>query len=272
MLKQRILTALILIPLVVFAVLKLPTASFAALLALLVLLGAWEWSNFLALRSRAGRVAYVGVVAACLLGMWWLHTSTVAQGLLILAFAGWVVYLLWIARPEFGRDANPGIQRLKMLVGILVLVPAWLGLVLLHSRPAIGPQTVLFLMVLIWVADSGAYFSGRRWGRTKLAPRVSPGKTWEGVYGALIACAMLSLLGAWWMQGSLQEMISFLLLCLVTILFSIEGDLLESLMKRQRGIKDSGTLFPGHGGVLDRVDSLTAAAPVFALGLTWTGL
>ena len=268
MLKQRILTALILIPLVVWAVLQLPTHWFAVLLAVLVLMGAWEWSNLAGLDAPMARSLYVSLLALALWLAWWWHAQPLAQGVLALACVGWVLALAWIGRPDFARA-----QRLfKAVVGFWVLVPAWLGLVLLHGHPGPGPQLVLFLMVLIWVADSGAYFAGRRWGHTKLAPRVSPGKTWEGVYGALAACALVALLGAWWMEGSVRELISFLLICLVTILFSIAGDLLESLMKRQRGIKDSGRLLPGHGGVLDRVDSLTAAAPVFVLGLYWTEL
>lgn len=268
MLRQRILTALVLIPLVILAVLQLPTQQFAALLAVLVLMGAWEWSNLAGLASPVSRVAYVALVVLALWLAWWWHGQPVAQGILVLAFAGWVLALAWIGRPDFAR----GNRLFKLVTGLWVLVPAWLGLVLLHAHPAIGPQLVLFLMVLIWVADSGAFFAGRRWGRHKLAPSVSPGKTWEGVYGALAACALVALLGAWWMEGSPRELVSFLLICLVTILFSIAGDLFESLMKRQRGIKDSGQLLPGHGGVLDRVDSLTAAAPVFVLGLYWTEL
>ncbi len=272
MLRQRIITAVILVPLVIWGVLQLSSPSLAAVLAALVLMGAWEWSNLMGLRSRSTRAMYLVVVGAVLWWTWLWHTQPLAQGILGLAFAGWLLWLAWIGKPDFARDGGPAVMVAKGAVGVLVLVPAWLGLVLLHERPAIGPQTVLFLMVLIWVADSGAYFAGRRWGRHKLAPQVSPGKTWEGVYGALAACALVAILGAWWMDGSVRDVVSFLLVCLVTILFSIEGDLLESLMKRQRGIKDSGQLLPGHGGVLDRVDSLTAAAPVFALGLRWAGL
>lgn len=272
MLKQRIITALILIPLVIWAVLQLPTANFAAVLSVLVLLGAWEWSNLLPARSPLLRSLYVAAIALALWMAWQLRTGVGADWILAAAFGAWLLWLAWIGRPELGRNGGPKVVLFKSLVGALVLVPSWLALVMLHGRPAIGPQAVLFLMVMIWVADSGAYFSGRRWGRTKLAPRVSPGKTWEGVYGALAACTLVALTGAWWMDGSPFDVVAFLLVCLVTILFSIEGDLLESLLKRQRDIKDSGSLLPGHGGVLDRVDSLTAAAPVFVLGLSWTGL
>ena len=268
MLRQRILTALVLVPAVIWAVLQLPTQQFAALLAVLVLMGAWEWSSLAGLRTPLARALYVLFVALALWLAWWWHGQPVARLILFLGFIGWVLALVWISRPDFARDNDS----LKAVAGLWVLVPAWLGLVLLHGHPAIGPRLVLFLMVLIWVADSGAYFAGRRWGHTKLAPRVSPGKTWEGVYGALAACALVALAGAWWMEGTPRQLVSFLLICLVTILFSIAGDLLESLMKRQRGVKDSGQLLPGHGGVLDRVDSLTAAAPVFVLGLYWTEL
>ncbi len=127
---------------------------------------------------------------------------------------------------------------------------------------------MLFLLVLIWIADSGAYFAGRRWGRVKLAPAVSPGKTREGVYGAL-AGAMLCALALAWMRPEIGAALVTIPLCLLTCLVSVAGDLFESLIKRQAGVKDSGTLLPGHGGVLDRIDSLTAAAPVFVFGLMW---
>jgi len=149
---------------------------------------------------------------------------------------------------------------------LLVLLPSWTALVWIHSLSG-GPYLVLFLMVLIWIADSGAYFAGRRFGRNKLAPVVSPGKTLEGVYGALAGGLIWSLVLVVYYGDSALHHIGLLLLCLLTVPASIVGDLYESLLKRERGVKDSGSLLPGHGGVLDRVDSLTAAAPVFAFGL-----
>jgi phosphatidate cytidylyltransferase len=149
----------------------------------------------------------------------------------------------------------------------VVLVPAWWALVALHGVSPSGRYYLLFLLVLVWVADSAAYFSGRLWGTNKLAPRISPGKTWEGVWGALIAGLVLGVLGVilFGVQGS--RWVAFVALCAATVAFSILGDLAESAFKRQSGLKDSGQLLPGHGGILDRVDSLTAAAPVFMLGL-----
>ena len=160
----------------------------------------------------------------------------------------------------------------KSLLGILLLVSAWAALLRLHARPETGPKLVLFLMILIWVADSGAYFAGRKWGTSKLAPAVSPGKTWEGVYGALIACTLFAVASALLLHTTGARITAFVAVCIVTILFSIVGDLQESLLKRQVGIKDSGRLIPGHGGILDRIDSLIAAGPVFLLGLEWMKL
>ena len=133
-------------------------------------------------------------------------------------------------------------------------------------RSEFGAGYVLFLLFLIWIADSGAYFTGRRWGQRKLALSISPGKTWEGVWGASLAALVFAMLGAVVLEVRMPWP-GFVILSMVTVGFSIAGDLFESMLKRQRGLKDSGSLLPGHGGVLDRVDSLTAAVPVFLLGL-----
>lgn len=124
-----------------------------------------------------------------------------------------------------------------------------------------------FLLMLIWIADIGAYFTGRHWGRIKLAPKISPGKTREGVYGALVGALLSGVVLAWWQGLSIQQAPFAILLCILAALFSVAGDLFWSMLKRLRGVKDSSNLLPGHGGMLDRIDSLTAAAPVFLLGL-----
>lgn len=151
-------------------------------------------------------------------------------------------------------------------MGPIVLTPLWTALVALHGNGEDGPSSVLFLMILIWVADSGAYFAGRQWGRNKLAPVISPGKTWEGVYGAVFGALICGLLLAWY-RSDIEGFHWLVPVCVITVLMSVVGDLFESVMKRKMDMKDSGTLLPGHGGVLDRIDSLTAAAPVFVLGL-----
>ena len=155
------------------------------------------------------------------------------------------------------------------LAGLLALVPAWVAQVRLRIDVPRGAQWLLFALCLVWAADIGAYAAGRSFGRTKLAPQVSPGKTWEGVLGGLVFAALVALWGSRWFA---VPVLQFMPLCLGVVAFSIVGDLTESLLKRFSGMKDSGTLFPGHGGVMDRIDSLTSAMPVLLLGLTALGV
>jgi len=157
------------------------------------------------------------------------------------------------------------------VAGPFVLLPAWLALVRLHAQgPTLdGPQLLTFLLLLVVAADVGAYFAGRAFGKHKLAPRVSPGKTWEGVAGGLAGASLLALAGALWFELPLPR---FVLLCVLVVMISVVGDLAESLFKRHAGVKDSGSILPGHGGILDRIDSLTAAGPCFVLGMDYLGL
>lgn len=284
MLKQRLLTIAILLPLFVWAVLALPTVWFAVLTAVVVLMGAREWAALMRLRNPVSLMLWLFVVAGAMLLTYWLSTLPgLRQVIMTGAVLWWFMALLLIRR--YGHDpvsfswfAGTGGEGqfqpnlLFGMLGIVVLVPAWLALVLLHGSALSGEFFVMLLMLLVWGADSGAYAAGRLWGRRKLAPRVSPGKTWEGVYGA-VAVAVLISLGAGLFHGiAWENMVTLVLLGLVTVLFSIVGDLFESMLKRLSGVKDSGHLLPGHGGVLDRIDSLTAAAPVFILGLFWQGV
>jgi phosphatidate cytidylyltransferase len=227
-------------------------------------MGAWEWSAFLKWTDPRARGAYVALVAA-LLPVAWLLTRTPPglEALLWVALLWWLVALAWIvAAPRRVRPWSAG------LAGLLSLVPAWLALVRLRLDARHGAEWVLFALVLVWMADIGAYFCGRRFGRRRLAPAVSPGKTWEGAVGGLAASGIVAVAGGAWF-GLPPE---FLVLCLGAVAFSIVGDLTESLLKRFAGMKDSGTLFPGHGGVMDRIDSVTGAAPVLLLGLTFLGV
>jgi phosphatidate cytidylyltransferase len=159
---------------------------------------------------------------------------------------------------------------LAALAGLVVLVPAWVGMArLLKVEGGNGEELFLFLLVLVWAADIGAFFAGRRFGRVKLAPKVSPNKTWEGVLGGVIAGLLAAAAGAVWFGFSPT---SFVALCAAVVLASIVGDLTESMFKRFAGLKDSGKMLPGHGGVLDRIDSVTAAVPFYVLGLGWLGV
>ncbi len=273
MLKQRILSALVMVPLVFIVVLYASQPAFALLVALVLLAGAWEWSALVPLRGTPARLGYLLATAAMTVAAWFFARSDVfVNSLLWAAMLWWLFVLFWISRPALGREINLLHMSAKAALGIAMLVSTWLALVILHARPDQGPHWVLYVMLLVWAADSGAYFAGKAFGQRKLAPQVSPGKTWEGVYGALAATALFALGYAWFLDLPARTFTSFLLVCLVTVLFSIVGDLLESLLKRQRGIKDSGSLIPGHGGVLDRTDSLLAAAPVFLFGMRWVGL
>jgi phosphatidate cytidylyltransferase len=173
----------------------------------------------------------------------------------------WMIALVWTF---FYPTAIP--TAVRWIVGILILVPVYLALVVLYQA---DPAILLFALLVVWVADSGAFFAGKTMGRVKLAPSISPGKTWEGVIGGLIAVGLLTLLRSVWIETDLRVFVPF---CLAVACLSVIGDLTISMFKRNAGVKDSGTLFPGHGGVLDRIDSVAAAAPLFALGASWAGL
>ncbi len=273
MLKLRIISALVMVPLVIWGVLTLNNTEFAIALLLLIALAAWEWAGLVPLQHGLQRLLYIASVVLVLSVTWQFASQDLfVYGLLWLTLGWWLFALYWISYPGLIDAARTSTSWLKIILGWLLLASTWLALVVLHSRPDHGPYWVLFVMSLVWVADSGAYFSGRQWGRRKLAPQVSPGKTWAGVYGAVAACTVYTLIVSHFMDITEQAIPGFVLASLVTVLFSIAGDLIISLFKRHQNLKDSGHLIPGHGGLLDRVDSLLAAAPVFVLGLHWIDL
>ncbi len=265
MLRERVITALVLAPLLLWVVVWAPSAVTVAVMAAVVLAGAWEWSQFCT-RLLSLRIVYVGVMAQVLY-LAWQFGATSNSGLtwvLTVALLWWLGAFGWLSlAPSYVN------RFLAALVGILVLVPAFVALGKLHQASERGPLLVLFLLLLVFSADIGAYFSGRRFGKLKLAPRVSPGKTWEGVIGGFVAALAMATVGAFWFE---QPFSRFLGLCTAVIAASIVGDLTESMFKRHVGLKDSSNLLPGHGGILDRIDSVTAAAPVFALGMLWLGV
>jgi phosphatidate cytidylyltransferase len=270
MLLHRVLTALILLPLVIAGVLYLPTDGFALLLAIVVLLGAIEWVRLAGLITLLERILFL---LATTLGMLLLYAVLeypgVGLGIFTLATVGWLVVTGVIIQYTPQTSPVPG-KMGRVFIGLFVLLPTWAALVYLHSYDEQGPALVLYAMSLSWVADTGAYFSGRQWGRVKLAPHISPKKTREGVYGALVAVGLWSGLLVW-LRPETASIILIVLFCLAVCLISVVGDLFESLLKRQAGIKDSGNILPGHGGILDRIDSLTAVAPVFMFGLLLFG-
>ena len=264
-LRQRVPTALLMLALVCLVLFALPPAATLVLILIAFLFGAWEWSAFVAPTRRGIRAAFVALIGLGVLVAW---QATAGRGGLtaLLAAAGvwWLVALLWITRgPERAGAA------LAAVAGVAALVPTAVALGRLRGVDPQGAGVLLFSLAVIMAADVGAYFAGHRWGRLKLAPRVSPGKTWEGVIGGLVASLLVASGGAalfGWPPTVIMP------LALGAAAFSVVGDLMESLLKRHSGLKDSGHLLPGHGGVLDRIDSLTAGVPVFTLGLLQAGL
>lgn len=268
MLRTRILTAAVLscILLAGLFVLSPPWAVLA--FGAVFTQAAWEWSAFGALRGAASRSTYAAGLALLMLLAWrWTADPVHLLLLLVAACAWWAIALLWLwLFPSRHRPA------LALVSGLPVLVPAFIALARLQISTqgrARGPQLVLWLVLLVIAADVGAYFVGRAYGRRKLAPRVSPGKTVEGALGGLALVALI----AWWgaLHFGLPPPAGLAFGCAVGM-FSIIGDLTESMFKRAAGLKDSGTLLPGHGGLLDRIDSVTAAAPLYALGLYGSGV
>ncbi len=265
MLRTRIITAAVLVALLLTIVLCLPPVATLIAFTAVVLAGAWEWSAFLRVATPAVRVLYVAAVAVMLLLVWWLTaTSAGRAAVLAIAVLWWVIALLWVVfAPRRAASWSAA------LAGLLALVPAWVALMRLRLDVPRGAQWILFVLALVWVADIGAFFVGRRFGRMRLAPEVSPGKTWEGVIGGVAVSALVAIAGSGWFG---IPPVVFVPLCLITVAFSVVGDLTESLLKRFAGMKDSGMLFPGHGGVMDRIDSVTGAAPVLFFGLLALGV
>ncbi|MEM0954711.1 MAG: phosphatidate cytidylyltransferase [Pseudomonadota bacterium] len=274
-LKQRIVTGLLLAGSVIAAVTLLPLPALALLFGLVVVVGTHEWSSLAGFSSLPLRFGYSAFAIAAMSGLYvyceFGSTPPVQklQPLFGVACLWWSIALLWIKAYPASGPLWAGRPMLG-LMGLLVLLPPWLASLFLLSYEQ-GKLMLLAMVVLVAVADIGAYFSGRRFGRTKLAPRVSPGKSWEGVVGGLCACTVLAiaahtLLGL--ERPSLQAVIA---IALFGASASVVGDLLESMVKRHRGVKDSGTILPGHGGILDRIDGITAAGPVVALGVILAG-
>ncbi|MEM7250771.1 MAG: phosphatidate cytidylyltransferase [Pseudomonadota bacterium] len=263
-LQRRVKTALILLPLFVAAVLWLPSIWLAGLLGLVVLLGAWEWAHLCGLNEPMQRGAFVLATLVLLVGLGWGGlAATWSAALFWVALLWWAFALGAIIWFQAGGELVWPRGGWALGLGWVIVIPPWLGIWALHQDPTFGPGWVLCLLCVVWVADIGAYFCGRRFGRRKLASRVSPGKTVEGIVGALLIGSVLAFVGIATLGW--QPLWLVLVVVLATVLMSVLGDLAESMMKRQAGVKDSGSLLPGHGGVLDRIDSLTAAVPFFVL-------
>lgn len=262
MIRQRFFTALVLVPLVLVALLYLSPEALVLVLAVVISYGAWEWSKFVAPKSLAGRILFTLIVVDSIAALYLFFGLQLRLPYFFeAASVGWVLMTVWLARYP---TPLPGF--VALILGALILVVAWASLALLAMA---GWQWLMFLLVLVWAADVGAYFAGKRFGVRKLAPAVSPGKTWAGVAGGVILSLAVAVAGAVWFR---LPLLPFILLCLIAVLVSIVGDLVVSMFKRSSGMKDSGRLLPGHGGLLDRIDSLLAASPLLVLGLIHLGV
>lgn len=269
MLKQRVITAFVVAGILLLAIFFFPYSYFAGLIALIVLVAAWEWS-WLAGLTGFFRIAYVVTIGALIgLLLWWLDllgtghyfAADRVTGICALACLWWVSVVFWVA--EYPQHKAWITKPVPALIGMLVLVSTWLGLVYLRGE-ANGDWLIVIMIVAVVCADTGAYFAGRKFGKRKLAPHVSPGKSWEGLYGGLV-CSAVFAIAVVALVGFELNNLWLLAIVVSTSAVSVYGDLMESMLKRERGVKDSGTILPGHGGILDRADSITAAAPVFTL-------
>jgi phosphatidate cytidylyltransferase len=264
-LRARIATALLLAAVVIVVLVWLPPEVAVVLISVAIFGAGFEWAGFVQLRSRSARLSYAAAILLALTGAEMLAADPRWLGYILRAAAAWwLVAFVWLA-----LRAQSGGRLAAAAVGFLVLVPAGIGLSHLVTLHPHGQLLLLYLLVLIAAADVGAYFGGRTFGHRKLAPHVSPGKTWEGFAAGMLAAATVGVAGAFLFDMPFWP---WLFLCELVALVSVVGDLTESMFKRHVGLKDSGKLLPGHGGLLDRIDSLTAAAPTFLLGLLVLGL
>jgi phosphatidate cytidylyltransferase len=262
MLKERIVTA-VLLAAALLTVLFLAHADVGVVLfGVLLLIAAWEWAGLARMQRGVVRAAYT-LAVALLIGWlaWWMPTGHIPIPLL------WAQLFLWaLVAAMLPRFPVPMPSRMVALAGLFIMPLAWLAFAHLLKTRDFGATWALYLFLVVAAADVGAYFIGRRFGRLKLAPRVSPGKTWEGLGGGLVLVALVGVGGALWFGVSVVGMLA---LVLATAGISVVGDLGVSMLKRSTGMKDTGQVFPGHGGVLDRIDSLLAAVPMYVLGLRW---
>jgi len=281
LLKQRIITALILAPAAIAAIFYLPMTYFAGLLMAILAIGAWEWARFMGITNTLQRLSYAGTSTVLIALIWFMlpveQSWFLISGLQIeITSLLWLSVLWWLiaALFMFSYPKTSAVwAKNKFIIAVfgwLTLVPTWLAFMVLRTNNYVmdefqGAQLLMYLFMLVWSADIGAYFFGKAMGKHKLMPNVSPGKTIEGFLGGVVCAALLTIIVGFSLDWSSEEFITALLVTAVIASVSVLGDLTESMFKRQAGVKDSGTILPGHGGILDRIDSLTATAPIFAL-------
>ncbi|MGB5396396.1 MAG: phosphatidate cytidylyltransferase [Gammaproteobacteria bacterium] len=266
MLWQRVLTAIPLAAFVVWMLLFQPTNVVIYLFLFVAFLAGFEWARLSGVQALALRVGIAGLMA--LMSWFVLQLDPAMTQWFVIAAVLWWFAIAFYLRGAKPRDVLQQLSLDKLLAGVLIVPAAVVAMTILHAGVQ-GPHWLLYGLMLVWVADIGAYFAGRRFGKHKLAPALSPGKTREGLYGALLATSIYSVIASFYFQLNVELTAFLLLLSVALTLISVIGDLYESLLKREAGVKDSGQLLPGHGGMLDRIDSVLAAMPLFLLGMHW---
>lgn len=267
MLKLRLVTAVILIPLVLYILFAATPEVFRFATAVLVCLAAWEWPTLMGKTNVLMRMGYVIMSVAFL----FITQLLPLTWLLTIATLGWLIQAYWVIHYPEKRIQWAGAWQVGSM-GIQVIIPCFVALNYLRELPH-AHLLLIILLLLIWGADTSAYFVGRRYGRSKLIPEVSPNKSWQGFYAAIACGFLIAVIAIICLNDVFNgHGLGFLILALLTTLASVLGDLTESMLKRAQGVKDSGNLLPGHGGILDRIDSLTAAAPVYTLGIVLLGI
>lgn len=273
MTRTRLLAALVMAPLAIAAVLLLPTPWLATVSAAAFLIGLWEWLKLAEIDDAIARGVLLVVNLLLMVALVWASRSATGGSLVLfqlmvmLGVIWWLLAVIWLRHYNFASDHDTHARVFKLAAATLSIIPAWCALALIHASQPHGNRWLLVALMIVWAADSGAYFAGRAFGKHKLSPRISPNKTIEGLIGGIVAGMVVALALAWlFADASIKQLPAIAVVAIWTILFSVVGDLYESLLKRHVGAKDSGALIPGHGGVLDRIDSVLAALPVFALG------
>ncbi|KAB8198175.1 phosphatidate cytidylyltransferase [Lysobacter maris] len=283
MTRTRLIAALVMAPMAIAAILLLPTPWLMALAAVVFLAGLWEWFDLAEVDDSLARAVLLAANLALMVALVWASRSSSGFSFVLLQIATvigvvwWLLALAWLGRYGFASNHDTHARAIKLAAGTLSLVPAWCALAWIHADNGdTGHRWLLVALAVVWAADSGAYFAGRHFGGRlfngrRLAPRISPNKTLEGLLGGLLAGVATGIALGLFAGASIAQLPWVVLASVVAVLFSVVGDLFESLLKRHVGLKDSGHLIPGHGGVLDRLDGVLAALPAFALAKAMFG-
>lgn len=265
----RLVTALALACVVFFLIFKLTNEQIACVSSAFLALAAWESSGFLGWKTKRMRVGYVGLTLLSFFLVNYLSVNLVLSIGVIWWFVALMMLVLHAVMMPILVQNNLVMNVFRPLIGLLTLVPAWVGLITIH---AVSPWYLVLVLLLVSAFDIGAYLAGSFWGKTKLMPAISPGKSWEGLLGGSVFSLFVVLFGLLFFPEMSEHAVAFLGLSVVVVIFAVVGDLFESMQKRMVGIKNSGSLLPGHGGLLDRMDSLTSTLPVFALAMVFLDL